>query len=119
MSSDGKFLYFEKTDRYPQECSIWRIPAEGGEEAVVLASTACHPAYVVGEQGIYFFSPRDKQGRQDLSLLDTNTGKTRKLLTIEQPGAMYAAVSTDGRTILYTASSQRTRQDLMLVENFR
>jgi len=119
MSPDGKFLYFEKTDRYPQECSIWRIPAEGGEEAVVLASTACHPAYVVGEQGIYFFSPRDKQGRQDLSLLDTNTGKTRKLLTIEQPGATYAAVSPDGRTILYTASSQRTRQDLMLVENFR
>ncbi len=26
----------------------------GGEEKMVLASTASHPAYLVGEQGIYF-----------------------------------------------------------------
>jgi Tol biopolymer transport system component/DNA-binding winged helix-turn-helix (wHTH) protein len=119
VSPDGRFLYFHRTDRYPKECTVWRMPLGGGEETLVLAAAACFPAYMVHERGIYFFTPRDKQGRQDLSLLDINTGKTRKLLTIEQPGAMYAAVSPDGRTILYTASSQRTRQDLMLVENFR
>ncbi len=119
VSPDGKFLYFEKTDRYPKECSVWGMPVGGGEEIMVLESSACHPSYAVWEQGIYFFTPRDEQGRQDLALFDFHTGRTRKVLTIEQPGAIYAAVSPDGRTILYSANDQRINRDLMLVENFR
>ena len=119
LSPDRKFLYFEKTDRYPKECSVWRMPVGGGEETVVLDSTACHPSYAVWEQGIYFFTPRDEQGRTDLTLYDFPTGKRQKILTIEQPGAVYTAVSADGRTILYSANDQEIERDLMLVENFR
>lgn len=95
------------------------MPVGGGEETIVLDSTACHPAYAVWEQGIYFFTPRDKQGRPDLTLYDLPSGKKRKIMTIEQPGAMYTAVSPDGRTILYSAIDERVKQDLMLVENFQ
>jgi len=118
VSPDGKYLYYMKPDRYPEECSVWRVPAGGGEETVVLGSTACHPAYAVGEQSIYFFTPSDKQDRKDLTLYEGPTGRTRKIMTIEQPEAMYMAVSPDGRTILYTRTYQ-SGSDLMLVENFR
>ena len=118
MSPDGKFLYFEKTDRYPRECSLWRIPVGGSEETMVLDSIACHPPYAVWEQGIYFFTPADKQGRKDLTRYDSRTRERRKILTLENTGAFYVAVSPDGRTILYTQTDQ-SGTDLMLVENFR
>jgi len=60
---------------------------------MVLDSTACHPSYAVWEQGIYFFTPGDKQDRKDLSLYEGSTGRTRKIMTIEQREAMYMAVS--------------------------
>jgi len=118
VSPDGKYLYYTKPDRYPEECSVWRMPAGGGEETVVLGSTACHPPYAVWEQGVYFFTPQDKQGRMDLTLYDFRTRGTRKILTIETTGAFLVAASPDGRTILYT-QTDKTGSDLMLVENFR
>ncbi len=86
---------------------------------MVLDSIACHPAYAVWAQGIYFFTPRDEQGHTDLTLYDLPSGKRRKIMTTEQPGAMYVGVSPDGRTVLYSANDQRIKHDLMLVENFR
>jgi serine/threonine protein kinase/dipeptidyl aminopeptidase/acylaminoacyl peptidase len=119
VSPDGLYIYYLKPIRYPEECSVWRMPVGGGEETMVLDSTACHPSYAVWEQGIYFFTPSDKQDRKDLSLYEgSSTGRTRKIMTNEQPGAIYMAVSPDGRTILHTRTYQ-SGSDLMLVENFR
>ena len=118
VSPDGLYIYYLKPIRYPQECSVWMMPVGGGEETMVLDSTACHPSYAVWEQGVYFFTPGDKQDRKDLSLYEGSTGRTRKIMTIEQREAMYMAVSPDGRTILCTQTDQ-SGTDLMLVENFR
>ena len=117
-SLDGKFLYYLKGDRYPEQCSVWKVPVEGGEETRVLDSTACTYPYNVGEQGIYFLTPPDKQGRSDVGLYDLRTGKTQKIITIEQLEPMDIEVSPDGRTILYVQTDQ-AGSDLMLVENFR
>jgi Tol biopolymer transport system component len=117
-SLDGRYIYYEKAVRYPEECSVWRMPADGGEETRVLDSTACGHAYAVWEQGIYFFTPTDKQGHRDISLHEFATGRARKILTIENPAVWAMAVSPDGRTILYTQVDE-AGSDLMLVENFR
>ena len=118
VSPDGLYIYYLKPIRYPQECSVWMMPVGGGEETMVLDSTACHPSYAVWEQGIYFFTPTDKQGHRDISLHEFATGRARKILTIENPAVWSMAVSPDGRTILYTQKDE-AGSDLMLVENFR
>ena len=107
-SSDGKFLYYLKADRYPERCSVWRMPTGGGEETKWYDSTAC-ARYALGEHGIYFFTPLDKQGRSDIIVYDLSTGKTRKILTVQRP--MSIAVSPDGHTILYTQTTRRQRPD--------
>ncbi len=100
-SPDGEFLYYVKGDRYPEECSVLRMPVSGGEEMSLINCTACHGPYAVWEQGIYFLTPIDKQGRCNLSLYDFPTSKTRTILTFEQPQPAYHALSPGGRTILY------------------
>jgi len=114
-SPDGKFLYFTKG--YPDQCSVWRMPAGGGEETGVIDSTTRDTPYAVAKQGIYFFKNGDKKDQVDVCFLPLPTGKTRKILTIERASVADMAVSPDGRTILYTQADQ-TGSDLMLVENF-
>jgi Tol biopolymer transport system component len=112
-SPDGKFLYFlkqETSGRY----GVWRIPASGGEETKM----ADWSGYTIGEHGIYFVKQTDKPGCRDLSFYDSPTGKTRKIMTIENPKAFLFGISPDGRTILYHQFDERG-SDLMLVENFR
>ncbi|MFX0145831.1 MAG: LpqB family beta-propeller domain-containing protein, partial [Candidatus Hodarchaeota archaeon] len=52
-STDGKFVYYSKATIPP---SIWRVPAEGGEEAPVLEhySRADYGNWVPVDDGIYF-----------------------------------------------------------------
>jgi Tol biopolymer transport system component len=115
-SPDGKFVYFEKG--WPSQCSVWKVPAAGGEEVKVLDSTHRDAGWTVGEQGIYFFTPQDGQGRSDIRLYKFATGKISKILTIERDVYERIAVSPDERTILYGQYDQ-AGSDLMLVENFR
>ena len=70
------------------------------------------------KQGIYFFTPPNRQGRSDICLYKFATGKTSKILTIERAVYERIAVSPDERTILYGQVDQ-AGSDLMLVENFR
>ena len=115
-SPDGRFVYYEKG--YPSQCSVWKVPAAGGEEVKVLDSTHRDAGWTVGEQGIYFFTPADKQGHSDIGLYKFATGKISKILTIERNVTYRIAVSPDERTILYGQYDQ-SGSDLMLVENFR
>jgi Tol biopolymer transport system component/predicted Ser/Thr protein kinase len=115
-SPDGRFVYYEKG--WPSHCSVWKMPAAGGEEVKVLDSTHPEAGWTVGEQGIYFFTPADKQGHSDICLYKFATGKTSKILTIERNVYYRIAVSPDERTVLYTQFDQ-AGSDLMLVENFQ
>ena len=111
-SPDGKYLYYVKADRYPEQCSVWRIPAGGGEETRVLESTSCGGPFAVVERGVYFITPSPR----DIGYHDFSSGTRRKILTTER--ATFIEASRDGRTILY-AQPNEAGSDLMLVENFR
>jgi Tol biopolymer transport system component len=115
-SPNGKFVYYEKG--WPSQCSVWKIPVEGGEETKVLDSVHPHGKWAVGIEGIYFFAPADEQRHTEMRLYEFATGKTRKILTIESALDQHIAISPDGRTILYTQIDEGG-SDLMLVENFR
>ncbi|MCJ7502528.1 MAG: protein kinase [Acidobacteriia bacterium] len=115
-SPDGRLVYYEKG--YPSQCSVWKVPAAGGEEVKVLDSTHSYGGWTVGEQGIYFFTPPDGQGRSDICLYRFATGQTSRILAIERNVGYRIAVSPDERTILYGQFDQ-AGSDLMLVENFR
>jgi serine/threonine protein kinase len=123
-SPDGRFLYYMKADRFPDVCSVWRVPSSGGKESKVIDSTSCFCPFAVGEQGIYYLTPRDlpwpyrdKEFRLSINFYDSRTGKTRKILELEK-GANSIAASADGASLLYTQNLQGYGQ-LMLVENFR
>jgi len=115
-SPDGKFLYYMKG--WPTRCSVWRMPAGGGEETKVLEHVHPEGHFSVGEQGIYYFAPEDEKGHSDINFYDFVTGRISKILTIE--AAVYSSIeiSPDGSTILYPQLDE-VGSDLMLVENFR
>jgi serine/threonine protein kinase len=113
-SPDGKYLYYSNADHFPEQCSVWRVPTAGGEETN--DSTACLQ-YAIGERGIYFFTPPDKQGHSDIDFYNFATGETREILTLEHwPSSI--TVSPNGGTVLYTQDDQ-AGSDLMLVDHFR
>jgi hypothetical protein len=107
-----------KLDRYPDQCSVWRMPAGGGEETRVVDSTSCYSPYRAVERNIYFVTPSDEQHRCEMRYRDLSTGEMRKIVTIKPQSAGFIDVSPDGRTILYTQVDE-AGSDLMLVENFR
>jgi Tol biopolymer transport system component len=115
-SPDGKLIYYSKG--YPNNVSVWRVPAAGGQEVKVLDSVHTAGQWTVGQRGIYFFTKPDKQGHSEISIHEFATSKVRKLLTIGRPVVFAIAVSPDGQTILYTQVDE-AGSDLMLVENFR
>ena len=116
-SPDGKFLYFTKGSSPP---SLWRVPADGGEETEILPAFD-HPANLcVTDQGIYFVPVRNEAGGGSsvIQLLRLATGKLELVATIDKDLSYGLCVSPDGRWLLYSQIDQATC-DLMLVENFR
>ncbi|HYK90796.1 MAG TPA: hypothetical protein VE398_18630 [Acidobacteriota bacterium] len=111
-SPDGKFLYYWEAET-PGRGGVWRIPTGGGEESKMDDWGGC----TVGEHGICFVTRTDKQGHRDLIFYDSPTGKTKKILTIENK-AFFFRVSPDVRTVLCSQVDE-AGSDLMLVENFR
>jgi len=115
-SPDGRFIYYQRG--WPEQCSVWRMPACGGEETMVLDSVHRAGLWTVWEHGIYFFRPADEKGCSDMCFHDFATGRVRRILTIARPVSYSIAASPDGRTILYTQTDQ-SGSDLRLVEHFR
>ena len=116
---DGRHLYFTKNRNTP---GIWRIPAAGGAEELVLDQQQAgqHRYWRVNEQGIYFATNNSANGPA-LLFFNFTTRRVHEVARLAKgpernlPGL---AVSPDGRTILYARVGQ-SGSDLMMVENFR
>jgi Tol biopolymer transport system component len=117
---DGKFVFYSK----PQTPGIWSVPAEGGQEALVLekpgSNTLAVNAWGVAKDGICFL---DFKGALHPVMQFYNFRNRRSTIVHEFPqgtnlnaGAM--SVSPDGRWILYTQLDQ-VGSNLVLVDNFR
>jgi len=119
-SPDGKLVYYQKGDPYPEHCSVWKLPVGGGEKTRVLDPVLCNGSWVVREEGIYYFAKPDEKGRSEIRLHEFATGITRKILMLDLHSFAFASLtaSPGGRTILYSKHDQ-AGSDLMLVENFR
>lgn len=113
-SCDGKFVYYTREPLGPRS-TLFRVPVDGGEEIKIL--DALHPrSFMVVEKGIYFSSPRD-QAPYSIQFFEFASRQTKPVIVSEKI-MRTPAVSPDGRSMLYTQSSQEG-SDLMLVENFR
>ncbi|MBL8211390.1 MAG: PD40 domain-containing protein [Bryobacterales bacterium] len=109
-SPDGKWVYFGRDD------SIWRVPAAGGPEALVVKD-ALPRSFVPGRESLWFL--RTRQVRLTV-LMELNLRTNVERTATELPGRVQTGltVSADESFALFTRSDEGTR-DLMLVEGFR
>ncbi|MBV8071988.1 MAG: PD40 domain-containing protein [Acidobacteriaceae bacterium] len=111
-SADGAYVYYLK----PDGRALWRVPANGGQEAEILALKR-DAEFTLGTHGAYFV---DSVAPATLKYLDFAAGAVKTLGTL--PGPVYPntglAVSPDEHWLLYGKGGLQGSQ-LMLVENFR
>ena len=113
VSQDGKAIYYARGDE------IWCVPADGGEEMLVLTGVAgaefAHWAPANG--GLYFRAREDTPAT--LNFMNFKDGRITPIMRIEKAWDVGAiAVSPDGRYLLFNQIDQ-SGGDLMGVENFR
>jgi Tol biopolymer transport system component/tRNA A-37 threonylcarbamoyl transferase component Bud32 len=118
-SADGRFVYFVR----PGERTVWRVPAEGGEEVAVVTGLSTPDRWDVVADGIYFVAEeRDAASRSSwvLKLFRFDTQKVSVVTKLDRPtfGATPLDVSPDGKWFVWV-QADRNDSDLMLVENFR
>jgi len=114
-SPDGKYLYYTKFN--PEgPTPLFRMPAGGGEEVVVVPAVGSWEFLCVTSKGVYFVP--EEHGAKTIRFLDSASGKVRTLATPDQPLEAGLAVSPDDAFVVW---SQRDREtvNLMLVEGFR
>ncbi len=108
-SPDGESVYYVKMSGD----ELWRVPANGGEERVVITALGSWD-FSVFHDGIYFVETVSPE--PSIRFLSFVTGKTRVVAPIQSVGGF--SVSPDRRSILF-ARGDASGSDLMLVENFR
>jgi len=114
-SPDGKYLYYTKLNQ-EGTTPLFRMPAGGGEEVVVVPAVGSWEFLCVTSKGVYFVP--EERGARTIRFLDAASGKVRTLATPDQPLEAGLAVSPDDASVVW---SQRDREtyNLMLVEGFR
>ena len=129
-SHDGRYVYYVKAHGRADPTyanSIWRVPAEGGKEVVVVEALYSNWGnWALSREALFYVSYEPGQGsdgdapRQwSVYRYDLEQRKTRKILDVPGEPVLAAPgldVTADGRWLLYT---NRTEQaDLYLVEGF-
>jgi Tol biopolymer transport system component/DNA-binding winged helix-turn-helix (wHTH) protein len=123
-SADG-FVYFARTFHTDE---IWKIPASGGEESLVMKGTGLRNCWdwALSSAGIYFMN---EEGKNTLSFYEFATRArnlsfyefaTRKTFPIVSQEKLYGhpAAAPDGKSIVFSQIDQRDRT-IMLVNHFR
>jgi serine/threonine protein kinase/sugar lactone lactonase YvrE len=117
-SGDGRFVYYSRNF---ERTTVWRVPADGGEETQVLSEAIGHQDWALARSGIYFLRIRPPERREQwaIQFLDLESGRVTDLARKDGPFHHYSlTVSPDEEWILYGEQPIPTRE-LMLVENFR
>ena len=115
-SSDGRWVYYTKLDR-----SVWKIPANGGEEAPVLppATVPNYFCFALTQVGIYYPGQLDQVSRTvPLRLYRFVDGSTIDISHFDKTLGLQISVSPDGRWFTWEQRDSSI-DDLILVENFR
>jgi Tol biopolymer transport system component len=111
-SADG-FVYYARTFDTDE---LWKIPAGGGEEALVMKGTGldCWCDWALSPAGIYFTKG---EWNGNLFYYEFVTRKTFSLVSLEKIG-VFPALAPDGKSIVFSQLDQ-TDQTIMLVNHFR
>jgi eukaryotic-like serine/threonine-protein kinase len=117
-SPDGHWIYYVIHERP----GLWRIPAEGGSETLVLdrVYSELYRAWAIGRQGVYYTSPRGSN-RWSVDLLELDSRRERRLANLDKAlprwsGAL--ALSPDERWMLLPLQLEQG-SNLLLVPDIR
>jgi dipeptidyl aminopeptidase/acylaminoacyl peptidase len=118
-TSDGRHVLYQPKEA---DSPLLAKPLGGGPIKQV-AACAKHSAFGAGAQGVYYV-PCDGGPNPPLEVTDVESGRTRRLGTLEMyehdenAPALGLSISPDGSAILYLRHMTDSA-DLMLIENFR
>ena len=112
LSPDGKWLLFAVTDvdleRNARTSHLWVVPASGGDEKPVTASSAGEERGRFSPDGsqVLFISSRNGSPQIYLAPFDSDSGNVgdARQLTMISTGADGAVWSPDGKSILFASS---------------
>jgi Tol biopolymer transport system component/tRNA A-37 threonylcarbamoyl transferase component Bud32 len=115
-SADGRSLLFMPK---AEESPLVAHPLDGGPERTLVDCVFGWNSltFRVRATGIYYRSCGEP-GRQPIRLLDLATGRSRIVGLLPEDNGDRFAVSPDGKAILYTKTTSRS-PDLMMIENFQ
>ena len=118
-SPDGTWVYYHRPGPPPYLAAVWRVPAIGGSEELVLENVAWRN-YHVFEDGIYYVHCREsRQDINSLFFLDFATGNREKLIDLSAEEMFVGlSISPDRRHALF-ATRASSGSNLMLVDEFR
>ena len=110
--SDG-FVYFARTIHTDE---IWKIPASGGEESLVMKGTGLENCWdwALSPAGIYFINA---DGARGISFYEFASRKTFPLAPLEK-SAVFPSVAPDGKSIVFSQFDQGDRT-IMVANHFR
>jgi len=111
-AADGRCIYYERDE------AVWRAPVDGGEEVRLAGPLSLHGNFAVARSGIYFMSPKNKNGRWPVQLFSFADRRSKTVALIENYPEWGMTVSPDERWLLYVQLAD-VNSNLMLVENFR
>ncbi|MDR3762901.1 MAG: winged helix-turn-helix domain-containing protein [Acidobacteriota bacterium] len=110
-SRDGRWLYYTKVD----QPGLWRMAtASGTEEKVLDAPRLGYWGYwSLGGNGVYYLR------NNTIEFKNTATGAVSRILQLDHTPPPFAGITVapDGRTLLYTDSTELS-SNITLVENF-
>lgn len=113
-SSDGKTLYFTRTEDTGR---LWAVPVTGGNATEVAGSPEVRiNEWAVTQEGIFFISKEN--GRESIRLLHPETGAVEFVRSIPRRGFHGVLTATkDGR--LFVWSTIEKEVDILMLDNFR
>jgi hypothetical protein len=116
-SADGHLYY---CDYFNQRKGLWRIPASGGAESLVLDKAISPVAWDLSDRGIYFID-FDAKPMATICLYDFAQRRVKNLAPISNnPGyeaSNGVSISPGGRWLVYSGGI--VTSDIMMIDNFR
>jgi Tol biopolymer transport system component/DNA-binding winged helix-turn-helix (wHTH) protein len=116
-SSDGRFLYFTRTDA----AGIWRQPADGSADPVRVVDTLLPEDWAnweVGREGLYLRETPAGERQPLLVLYPFEQGARRVVTSLADQGWPGFAVTPDGGSIIYPRIDRQSCE-IRLIENYR
>jgi eukaryotic-like serine/threonine-protein kinase len=125
-SKDGKWLYYSAPPSVlvgsgGEKRGIWKMPIEGGAEALVL-NKSTDRLWTLVDQYLYFMD-MDAKPHATINRVDLATGKIIRMADVEKDPHLISgfgglSVSPGGERIIYPQVEYQSSR-IMLVENFR